>query len=495
MSDDRRELRLQPKQQAVWHEIERGVSPLVGVGGARGGGKSHLIRSINLLRRWKYPGTASMIFRRTFPELQRNHVIPLFKEFPELRGLYNTQTKTLTFPNGSTTEFVTADFDGRLKKLQGAQYADIFIDEATHMVQEDFEWLRTCLRSDSTSTIRPRMVVTCNPGGVGHAFIKRVFIDRKYHENERSEDYSFVPVFAQDNVEWARESLAEDGFSAKDYYGWEDGRRLEYFISRTAYGRNLNSLPTKMRDAHLYGRWDVFAGQFFDVFDVERHVHGYREMGLDTFHPRWIGFDWGFDHPSSILWLAHNGQRYCVYRELVLRETPARQLASMIAASTKGMGETIADVYLSPDAFARKQDEHTLALEIGDLLASEGLPRPTRATTDRIGGWNFIYDLLSTDQLWITPECKDLIETIPRLIRDEDKPEDVLKQDGDDSAEALRYGLMSRVRQQGTKDIDRLIREKVTSADPTVAAFQARIAESKLTSSLQFSKGRRHRQV
>jgi phage terminase large subunit len=440
-----------------------------------------------------------MIFRRTFPELLRNHVEPMFKEFPELRQYYNTQTKTLRFPNGSTTEFVTADYDGRLKKLMGAQYQDIFVDEATQMVQEDFEWLTTCLRADSTSKIRPRLVSTCNPGGIGHAYIKRVFIDKEFRQNEAASDYQFVPIFAQDNVEWSRMALGEDGLSVKDYYSWDDARRLEYFISRSDYGRTLNALPDKMRTAHLYGDWSVFAGQFFDVFDVNRHVHDYREMHLEDYHPRWIGLDWGFAHPFACLWMAHNGQRYCVYRELVRNETPARQLAQMVATTTQAMGEKVADIYLSPDAFARKQDEHTLALEIGDLLASQGMPRPTRATTERVSGWQFVYDLLATDQLWITPECKNLIDTIPKMIRDTDRPganpEDILKVPGDDSVEALRYGLMSRVRMQGTKSIDRLIQEKVTSSDPTVAAFQARIAESKLNKSFGDPGRRAHRTV
>ncbi len=430
-----------------------------------------------------------MIFRRTMPELNRNHLVPLFNEYPELRSYYNTQTKILTFPNGSTTEFMTADHQGRIAKAQGAEWQEIYIDEATHLVQEDIEWLRICLRwpAKLKSTGSPRMVLTCNPGGVGHAYVKRVFIDKFYLENERESDYGFIQAFAQDNVEWAREELNKDGLSARDYYSWTDEERMQYFVDRTAYGRSLNTLPAKLRDAHLFGRWDVFAGQYFDIFDPERHVISFKEAKLEPHHPKWLGFDWGFDHPSAITYLAHNGEKYIAYRELVKNNTPIRELGQMIVNTASANEEIISSCYLSPDAFARKQDEHTLNLELEAVFRENGFPPPERAVTSRIAGWAYLYELFATDQLQIVDSCKTLIDCLPKLIRDEDNTEDILKVDGDDTADSLRMGLMSRLRPAREKEVDQRIREKIVGyvgpsaeLDPTYVARMSRSLEAKM---------------
>jgi len=111
--------------------------------------------------------------------------------------------------------------------------------------------------------------------------------------------------------------------------------------------------------------------------------------------------------------------------------------------------ERIGDVFLSPDAFARRGSEASIAEQVGDVLEQNGLPRPTHADDDRVGGWQLMYQLLESDDWIIADNCRELIECLPALVRDDRKVEDVRKVAGDDAADAARYGLVSGVRYAG----------------------------------------------
>ena len=105
--------------------------------------------------------------------------------------------------------------------------------------------------------------------------------------------------------------------------------------------------------------------------------------------------------------------------------------------------ERISDVFLSPDAFAHRTAEASIAEQLGEVLTLSGLPRPALADDDRIGGWKFMYQLLESDSWLITDNCAKLIDCIPQLVREDGRVEDIRKVDGDDPADAARYGLVS----------------------------------------------------
>jgi hypothetical protein len=111
--------------------------------------------------------------------------------------------------------------------------------------------------------------------------------------------------------------------------------------------------------------------------------------------------------------------------------------------------ERISEVFLSPDAFAHRTSEASIAEQLGEVLAATGLPRPAPADDDRIGGWQLMYQLLETDAWLITDNCAKLIDCLPQLVRDDRRVEDIRKVDGDDPADAARYGLVSGGRLAG----------------------------------------------
>jgi phage terminase large subunit len=227
------------------------------------------------LRRFEHPKTPALVFRRTYGELLANHIDPLFTKYPALRSYYNVGDKILRLParlGGGSIAFGFAENPGDIFKFQGQGYMDILIDEATHLAQPEIDFLRTCNRHTGVDDTACKMIMTCNPGGVGHNYIKRVFVDKNYIDNEIPSSYAFIPAYGWDNIEWSRSALKHDGFTESDYYKvWDDQQRFQYFITRTQYGRDLNALPESLRIQHLLGRWDYFEGQVFPELSTAHH--------------------------------------------------------------------------------------------------------------------------------------------------------------------------------------------------------------------------------
>jgi len=136
-----------------------------------------------------------------------------------------------------------------------------------------------------------------------------------------------------------------------------------------------------------------------------------------------------------------NASRIITYREFVQNGLSPRMLAQAIAE--RSGRERITEVFLSPDAFAHRTSEASIAEQLGDVLVANGLPRPAAADDDRLGGWQLMYQALESNAWVITDNCAKLIECIPQLVRDERRFEDIRKVDGDDPADAARYGLVS----------------------------------------------------
>lgn len=263
----------QPKQKALWDLYDGGPHTWVGYGGSRGGAKSHAARMVQLARRLKYENTNGLIFRKTYGDLNENHIIPLFRQFPFLRQYYNKGEHILTLPwSNSFIVFGYAENHDDIYDFFGQGYADICIDEATDLEQDQIEFLNTCNRCTDNDEILAKMLLTMNPGRIGHSFIKRIFITKEYEDEEDAKDYVFLQAYGWDNVRWCRKALKEDGLTSVDYYSWSEKKRFEYFITRSDYGRKLNKLNESEKKAHLFGDWDVFAGQFFSMWRRDTHI-------------------------------------------------------------------------------------------------------------------------------------------------------------------------------------------------------------------------------
>lgn len=394
-------------------------------GGARGGGKSWAMRRKLVLLSLAHPGLNTLLLRRTLPELRENHVIPLLKELKDA-ARYNGAERVFTFPNGSRIRLGYCDGANDVYQYQGQEYEVIGMEEATHFTEEQMRFLTTCNRT-ARRDFPPRMYYTCNPGGVGHGWVKRLFLDRDYRQGERGEDYRFIPARIWDNPILLR--------------------------GDPEYIRQLQNLPPELRRAHLDGDWDVLEGQFFPEFSRERHVC--QPFALPSWWRRFRSMDWGYNDPCAVLWHAVDGEgRIYTYRELYLRHQRADEVARRILALSAG--EEIAYTVASPDMWQKRGAVLKAAggfegESIAELFALSGVPL-TPADNSRVSGWQRVRAYLAPGadgrpSLTIFSACANLIRTLPALVFDRHDHEDAA--DGEDHApEALRYGLMSRPRPQ-----------------------------------------------
>lgn len=173
-----------------------------------------------------------------------------------------------------------------LNRYQGQEYDFIFIDEATQMEEEVFIALKASLRG--ANDYPKRIYLTCNPGGVGHSWVKRLFVDRRFLPSEDPLDYRFIPARLSDN-----QILRERDPS---------------------YLKALQSLPEDLRRAWLDGCWDVFKGQYFEEFSRDLHV--VEPFEIPSSYRRFVAFDYGLDM-LACLWFAVSPDGWIyVYREL-----------------------------------------------------------------------------------------------------------------------------------------------------------------------------------
>lgn len=414
-----------------------------------------------LQRRFEYPNTPGLILRRTLTKLYESHIAKMFEEYPALREYWREQKKELKLPNGSRLVFGSAEHASDLGNFYSAEYADIAADESQEFAQGELEELSGSNRCTTNANILCKTIHSFMPGisesGVppkGLPYLKRVYVDRQLRGNEAKANWQFVQAFGWDNIEWAKKELAELGVGEVEFYSWDEERRREFFINHTDYGRNINSLSNKyLRDAWLYGKWDVFQGQYFPNFDYHTHTKEPAQFDLKPWYKRWISGDWGHDHPACFHWFAEDEKGHIfTYREMHVREMGEDEMGRTIGELTQG--EKLSAFIFSADAFARL-DKHTrkpITQMIGDALP-KGFPKPRPADQSagsRISGWRLMHQLLDSGRWTISRDCPKLIECLPTLVRDmERNSEDVLKVDwsenyiGDDPADSCRYGLQN----------------------------------------------------
>ena len=371
-------------------------SRFVAYGGARGGGKSWAVRKKAVLLAARYPGIRLLLLRRSYPELQENHILPLLSELWGI-ALYKESEKAFTFGNGSRLRFGYCDAESDVLQYQGQEYDVIFIDEATQFTQYQFSTLTACLRG--VSSFPRRMYLTCNPGGVGHDWVKRLFIDRQYRGAEREQDYTFIPARVYDN----KALLQADA----------------------GYLSMLESLPEELRRAWLEGDWNAFSGQYFSEFSRELHVT--KPFDIPSHWKIYVTLDYGLDM-LACYWIAVD-EKGCgfVFRELYQKDLIVSQAAEAILANSPEPPDLI---LAPPDLWNRRQES---GRSVADIFAEHGLFL-TKTSNDRLAGWMALKEWLRpvrdelggrTARLKIFPQCVNLIRTLPALQYDEARPNDV----------------------------------------------------------------------
>lgn len=405
----------------------------VGFGGARGGGKSWAVRAKAKLLAIRYPGIRMLIVRRTYPELVNNHITQLRQETAGV-AVYNEKNKVLRFQNGSTLHFMYCAKDADLDRLQGVEYDIIFFDEATQLTEHQMRTVSACLRG--ANDFPKRIYFTMNPGGQGHAYIKRIFIDRRFEADEDPDDYIFIQSLVTDN-----KALMQ---------------------AQPDYVKQLENLPPKLRDAWRYGRWDIFEGQFFEEFrdDPQHYLDRLFTHVIEPFVPprTWTlyrSFDWGYSKPFSCAWWAvdFDGRLYRILELYGCTKSPNEGVKwtpqQVFAEITRIERE---HPYLKGRHIEGVADPAIWDASTGESIAETAQKYGVYFTPGdhrRIPGWMQCHYRLAFDKngipmLYVFRTCEAFIRTVPLMVFDKTHVEDLDSTLEDHVCDEWRYLCMAR---------------------------------------------------
>lgn len=447
------DIELQPKEYELLQLMESD-NEVIGYGGARGGAKSHAARSAAIIRRLQYPGTKALVFRKTYDDLWQNHISKMMSEWPELyRQYWSGEQKALMLPGNSMVLFRYADTLKDVLNFKGKEFDDIFIDEASDQTSDEIVILQSCCRS-IVPGFKPKKVLTFNPGGVGHAYLKRLFVDKDLTKEEKATNPTFIQAYAWDNVMWVRDPLAEDGIPIKDWYGKPTQWKIDYLVTRSSYGKFLNNLPPYLRRPWLFGDWDVFSGQVFT--DFRREIHVVEPFEIKRWWKIWGSNDPGFADPGT--WYAHaatEGGQVVTFREWTFdQRTPYSEQAKAVKRSLDDDGLKISEWVTGMDAFNPHPET---GKSIADVYRDPGglgiMHKPDHGAGARKRMAGVVHEYLTpyadpheparkTAKWQIFSTCKQLIGTLPSLPADQNKPEQVAECPLDHWYQGAGYGLV-----------------------------------------------------
>lgn len=405
---------LNPKQKEFCQARNRYIA----YGGARGGGKSHVLRIKAIGGALSYDGIRILIVRREYPELEQGIIIPMRKMIPLEAATYNGTMRMFSFINGSIIKFGHYGANDDLE-YQGQEYDWIFIDEATQFTERQFRTLGACLRG--ATNIPRRMYLTCNPGGIGHEWVKRLFVDKEYENGEKAKDYKFIHATIDDNPQLLKAS--------------------------PEYKQMLDMLPEDVRRAWRFGDWNALAGTYFPEVRKETHV-------IEPFYripQEWKlyrAFDYGLDM-FACLWIAvdYDGRSY-VYREFQQSGLIVSEAAKMMLDLTPAT-EKIEYTIAPPDMWNRQKDS---GKSMAEIFAQNGVGI-VKASNNRVQGWLAEKEMLKPlknendkPALLFTSDCKSLIRNIMLIQHDEKNPSDCATEPHNITHinDALRYYCITR---------------------------------------------------
>lgn len=387
-------------------------------GGARGGGKTWASsrKAIGGALRW--PGIKILMIRREYDDMRNSLIEPMLAILPQEIATYNGTLNIIYFVNGSTIKFGNMPGYGAAVagKYQGQEYDWIFMEEATQFTEQEFRGLGACLRG--VNKIPKRFYLTCNPGGVGHHWVKRLFVSREFRDGENPADYCFIKATVEDNKD-----LME---SSPDYV------------------QALGLLPEDIRNAHRYGDWDALAGTYFSEFRPE--LHTCKPFRIPDEWPRYRAFDYGLDM-FACLWIAVDFSGRCyVYREYCESDLVVSDAARVMRACTPPE-ERVSFTIAPPDMWNRQKDS---GKNMAELFMQNGIGL-LKASNSRIQGWLALKELMKLRKdgkpgLIIFSDCKSLIEFLPALQHDTKNPSDCAKEPHEitHAPDALRYFAVMR---------------------------------------------------
>lgn len=401
-------------------------------GGAAGGGKTAAIVAEAVTYAIEYPKARIYIFRKTIPELKQSVVPEIYKQCADYinyaKGMsYNAQDRVFNFTNGSIIQLAYLENVQDMFRYQSAEIHLLLVDELTHFTQEEYEYLKTRVRSTGEHPLK--VMAATNPGNIGHAWVKSYFIDiiepETIYTDVNGNTRMFVPAKVSDHP-------------------------IEAF--RDTYTQQLSSLSNPdLKRALLMGDWDIFAGQAFNEWkratEDDKPWHVCEPFAIPQHWVKWFAYDYGYNSFAAGLWITRDPstERLYVYREFYAHEMAVSKQAEMILMNDQSEG---VNLRLADPSIWKQHGSVETGENIAALLQKAGLIFQP-ANNDRLAGKNAIHEMLAPaadglPKMQVFSNCVNFIRTFPALPLDLNRPEDIDTRAEDHLYDCLRYGIINQ---------------------------------------------------
>ena len=433
------EFKITRKQQAFINAKEDEVL----YGGAAGGGKSYGQIIDAFLKAIEYPGIKQIIFRNSFPELNRSIILTAQSILPKELYTYSSVTHKMNFVNGSFIEFGYIASDSDVTNYQSAEYDIIRFDELTHFTEYQYKYMRSRIRG--VNNFPKQIKSSTNPGSRGHAWVKEMFIKPSLPGKSftaKNTSFLFIPALVTEN-----KFLME---------------------SDKSYIKRLESLPEAERKALLYGDWEIFEGQFFpEIKNVEENYED--RIGTHVIKPfkipeQWTiyrSFDFGYARPFSVGWWAvdYDGRLYRIFElygcakdatgnvmaNTGVKWTPEKIFSEIAEVEKSHPWLKGRDIYGVADPSIWDKSRGTSVYEVAEKYGVYF----EKGDNKRIPGWMQVHYRLSFDEegipmMYVFSNCEGFIRTMPALVFSKTHPEDLDTEGEDHIADEVRYMCMAK---------------------------------------------------
>jgi len=403
-------------KQQMFHAAARaadneGSAKYILFGGAKAGGKTTAAFCQLIEDCQRFPGLKCLFIRRVQKSAHESFldlVAHTTKYIP-----HSIKNNQLIFPNGSFILYGGCRSSAELLNYQGLEYDVFGIEELTQFEYEPFKILEGSLRTGRTDGWRPRMYLTTNPGEIGHAWVKKMFID-PYRAKDQCETL-FIPSLAADNPH-----------------------------INADYHKYLDSLTGNQRLMWRDGVWDLQAGRAFPTFGESHIIDKYEPNENDILYR---GIDYGITDPYCCIWIAYNPimGRVTIYREDYGSGYPAGTQADRILSLTPA-GERIAITYADPAMWGKTSTEETIT-SVATIYQDRGLII-TKGDNSHVNGKRKVDNLLNIKPdglpgLLIVKDCEHIIDQLFNLTYDDKRPDDIRPGQIEHAYDAFRYSISS----------------------------------------------------
>lgn len=417
-------------------EYHMRTEPNVLLWGGRGSGKSTIGRWDAHMRALAHPGYTYVILRRTFPELNRSHLVHVPREMKLLGGSFNQTDKIASYPNGSKGFFSHCATDDDVLNLLSAEFALAFFDELSTFEWEMFTKLAASVRVPVGSGLTAMVRAATNPLGPSAQKVLEYFVD---HSVDYEEDPDYIPT---------------------DWYSIKANLEDNPYLDREQYRKRFSGLPAHVRKAWVEGEF-VLENALFDLKPTIRlpdgeikQYHVTHELDLPKILKaatvyRAVDAGW-FPDPTVCLWIAHLGNRHIVFHEKTWFKATAAEVAADIKEEDEYLGiKNVAITYCDPS-----MDINTTAdiRTVKEVYEANGIPmecsinkRDWFATAMHNGLAEEAGEYLPRLQFYTAgPKgCPNLVKTIPQMRYDAKKTDHMADHHNDHYVVTMCYYLMS----------------------------------------------------